>query len=100
MRKMAFIFLILILGLAYAENYVVVNAYDGSDVLSAIFYANVKGYPVNFMPSPNGNVMLTASKVGTGREMLLVQSSEMPVSGYLETALRNNVNTVDVLSSA
>ncbi|HID72672.1 TPA: hypothetical protein EYP38_01910 [Candidatus Micrarchaeota archaeon] len=93
--------MLLLVSSAFAENYVVVNSYDGRDVLSAIFYANAKGLPVRFMPTQGiASADLLATKVGAGHDVLLVQSSSLPISGFVKTALESNNNSVEVYSSA
>jgi hypothetical protein len=92
--KSMFLFLILAVSV-YAEDIVVVNSVDGRDTLSGIFYANVKGLPVKFMPVPGGTVDVLAAKVGSGRSVLLIQSKDMPASTFVEAALRKNNNTID-----
>ncbi|MEM4359499.1 MAG: hypothetical protein QXT45_03130 [Candidatus Bilamarchaeaceae archaeon] len=99
MRKLAILILFLTL-IAHAENYVVVNSMDGRDVLSGIFYANVKGYPVKFMPYPEGSPDLLAAKVGGSHNILLIQSEAKPVSAFLRDALERRNNSVELYTSA
>lgn len=75
--------------LAFAENYVVINSKSGLDVLSGIYYANAIGIGARFMPF-NGNYQLTAAKVGSGRDILLIQSANTPVTTFLENELRKS----------
>ena len=63
--QIAFIMLMLLL-VAHAVDMVAINSMDGRDVLSGIFYANVKGLPVVFMPSQGGNADVFSAKVGHG----------------------------------
>ncbi len=97
--RIAILFMLLLFTTAYAEDYVAVNSMDGRDVLSAIFYANVKGEPVKFMPVPGGSSDLFVAKIGAGHSILLIQS-ETPVSGFVENALRANNNTVQLFASS
>jgi len=99
MRKLAIV-LLLLLVVAHAEDYVVVNSWDGRDVLSGVFYANVKGYDVKFMPSQAADADLLAAKVGGGHDILLIQSEERPVSSFLRSSLEQNNNTVTLYTSA
>ncbi len=99
MRKLALVILLLFV-ISYAEDYVVVNSMDGRDVLSGIFYANAKGYPVKFMPYPNGDPETLAAKIGGGNDILLIQSDERPVSVFLQEALERRNNTVTVYTSS
>ncbi len=96
--QIAFIMLMLLL-VAHAVDMVAINSMDGRDVLSGIFYANVKGLPVVFMPSQGGNADVFSAKVGTGHDVMLIQSSD-PVSGFVESGLKANNNTVEVYPSA
>ena len=98
MRKLA-LALLLLLVIAHAENYVVVNSLDGRDVLSGIFYAGAKGYQVKFMPYPGGNPEIIATKVGSNHEILLIQSADKPVSTFLKDELEKRNNTVEIYSS-
>jgi hypothetical protein len=79
---------------------VAINSIDGRDVLSGIFYAGVKGYPVRFMASPGGNSEIFAAKVGSGQSVLLIQSSSNPVSGFVESELRAKNNQIELFPSA
>ncbi len=98
MRKLA-LAVLLILVVSHAENYVVVNSFDGRDVLSGIFYANVKDYPVKFMPSQEGDPYILAAKIGYSHEILLIQSEELPVSAFLQEALGRYDNDIDLYPS-
>ncbi len=98
MRKTALFILFLML-VAHAEDYVVINSMDGRDVLSGIFYAKVKDYPVRFMPYPGGDADILAAKVGTGHDILLIQSEEQPVSAFVQQALERNNNTIELYTS-
>ncbi|MEM3625482.1 MAG: hypothetical protein QXF35_02900, partial [Candidatus Bilamarchaeaceae archaeon] len=98
MKKIA-LFLLLIFAIASAENYVVVNSIDGRDVLSGIFYANVKNEPVKFMAYPNGDAEFLAMKVGKGKEVLLIQSKDRPVSPTLKQAIERRGSTVQIFES-
>lgn len=91
--------LLLVASLAHSENFVAINSYDSRDVLSGIFYANVKGYPARFMPTPGGSPDVFAAKVGSGQSVLLIQSSESPVSGFVEPSLRAKGNEVEIYGS-
>jgi hypothetical protein len=94
------LFMLMILLASHAENMVAINSFDGRDVLSGVFYANVKGLPVKFMPSQGGNADLFSAKVGSGNDILLIQSSVLPVSGFVEAGLKAKNNTVTVYPSA
>ena len=96
--QIAFIILTLLL-VAHAVDLVAINSMDGRDVLSGIFYANLKGLPVVFMPSQGGNPSVFSAKVGTGHDILLIQSSTDPVSGFVESGLKANNNTIELYSS-
>ncbi len=96
MRKIA-IFMIMLLLVSHAENFVAINSVDGRDVLSGIYYANVKGLPVKFMPD-TGDSAIFAAKVGSGHDIMLIQS-EVPVSSFVESDLEAKNNTVEVYLS-
>jgi hypothetical protein len=92
------LFMLTIFTLSFAEDMVAVNSMDGRDVLSGIFYANVKGIPVKFMPVPGGNADVFAAKVGSNHDIMLIQGS-LPVSSFVESALTNKNNTITLYSS-
>lgn len=98
MKKLALL-LLLIFCVAHAENYVVVNSIDGRDVVSGIFYANVKNEPVKFMAYPNGDPEFLALKVGKEKDILLIQSKDRPVSATLKEILKNRGNNIEIYES-
>jgi len=99
MRHLIFaLFMLTIITSTFAEDMVAINSVDGRDVLSGIFYANVKGVPVRFMPVPGGNADVFSAKVGSSRDILLIQGS-IPVSGFVESALKGRNNTVTLYTS-
>lgn len=98
MRKFA-IFMLMLLLTAYAENVVAINSMDGRDVLSGVFYANVVDVPVKFMPVPGGNADVFAAKVGADNDVLLIEGS-VPISTFVESALKNKGNTVELYESS
>ncbi len=93
------LFMLAVLSFSFAEDMVAINSKDGRDVLSGVFYANAKGLPVKFIPEPGGNADLFAAKVGSNHDILLIQGS-LPVSTFVESALRDRNNTVTVHSSS
>lgn len=99
MKKIFAIMLMLIFA-SFAEDYVVINSQDGRDVLSGIYYANVKDLPVKFMPSSGYAADVFAVKTGVKHDILLIQSSDMPLSGFIETELRARNHTLEVYSSS
>ena len=98
MKKFALIVLMLLVSSAFAENFVAINSVDGRDVLSGVYYANVKNIPVKFMPMPNGNADVFAAKVGSNHDVLLIKGI-VPVSTFVESALKAKNNTVEVFVS-
>jgi len=96
--KAAAIAFLFLFTLSYAENFVAINSNDGRDVLSGIFYANVKGLTAYFMPT-GGDSAQFAAKIGTGRDILLIESSAAPVSGFVESDLRSAGNRLEVYTS-
>ena len=95
----ALVILLVLVPHVFAENYVAINSMDGRDVLSGIFYANVKGEPVRFVPVPGGTSDVFATKVGSGHSILLIESSTLPASGFAKTALEANGNQVELYST-
>jgi hypothetical protein len=98
--KLTFValFMVALISFSFAEDMVAINSMDGRDVLSGIFYANAMGIPVRFMPVPGGNSDVFAAKVGGNHDILLIEGS-LPVSNFVENALRNGNNTVTVYAS-
>ena len=99
MRFAVVMFMLAMVLVAHAEDYVAINSLDGRDVLSGVFYANAKGLPVKFMPVPGGNSDLFVLKVGADHSILLIQSADMPASGFVETGLKAKNNTIELYSS-
>ena len=99
MQLIAFAILAL-LSFSYAENLVAINSVDGRDVMSGIFYANAKGLPVRFMPVPGGNPDVFAAKVGSKNSVLLIQSTTVPVSGFVEADLKSRNNQMEIYPSS
>jgi hypothetical protein len=96
MKQKLALFALLIMLAAHAVNMVAVNSFDGRDVLSGVYYANVLGVPAKFMPSQGASADIFCAKAGSGNDILLIQSSTIPVSGFVESCLRANNNTVTV----
>jgi len=94
----AILAMLLISGLSFAEDYVAINSHDGRDVLSGVFYANVKGLPVKFMPSTSSDADIFAAKVGANHSILLIQGNN-PMSGFVESTLKSKGNTIQLYSS-
>ena len=97
----ALIFLIVVIPLlssfSTAEDYVVINSYDGQDVLSGIFYANVRNLSVHFMVPFQSNLNFI-SKLERHKDIFLIQSATFPISGFLESDLKANNNSVSLFS--
>jgi len=89
--------LLLFASTLFAENYTVINSRNGLDVLSGIYYANVVDEPVKFMPL-SASVAVTSSKVGSGHDILLIQSRDVPTNAFLRGELEKS-NTVEMLES-
>jgi len=97
--RISVFFMLLLATLSFAEDYVAINSVDGRDVLSGVYYANVKDLPLKFMPSPGGDPDVFAIKVGSDHDILLIQGT-MPVSGLVESSLRANNNSIELYASA
>ncbi|MEM4348299.1 MAG: hypothetical protein QXN37_01895, partial [Candidatus Anstonellaceae archaeon] len=95
MSRFAFLMtLLLFLHFVFAEPLVAINSQDGRDVLSGIFYAGVKGLPVHFMTSATGTDIFLA-KIGTDKQILLIESADQPFSGLIESELKARNNQVE-----
>ncbi len=97
MRNITIFMLILLMTTAFAEDFVAVNSMDGRDVLSGVYYANVLNVPMKFIP-PSGDSSIFAAKVGSGHDVLLIQS-DVPVSSFVENDLKLKNNTLEVYES-
>lgn len=90
-----FVLFMLIILLSFSENYVVINSQDGMDVLNGIVYANIMGYNFNFVPTSGSTPNIIASKVGSNKNILLIESVDMPVSGFIEPTLKEHNNSIE-----
>ncbi|MEW6036071.1 MAG: hypothetical protein AB1529_05640, partial [Candidatus Micrarchaeota archaeon] len=97
--RLATLLILTLLGVSFAEDYVAINSNDGRDVLSGIFYANVKGLPVKFMPVPGADPDVFSAKIGSGHDVLLIQGS-VPASTFVESSLRDRNNTIEIYASS
>jgi archaellum component FlaF (FlaF/FlaG flagellin family) len=98
MRNITIFMLILLMTTAFAEDFVAVNSMDGRDVLSGVYYANALNIPMKFIP-PDGDSSIFAAKVGSGHDILLIQSN-VPVSSFVENDLKSKNNTLEVYESS
>ena len=80
------------------QSVVVVNSFDGRDVVSGIYYANVVGESVRFVPQ-NGDAITTVKKIGSGNSVFLIESKNNPIYSGLDVLLINNGNSVEVYKS-
>jgi len=95
LTKLLFLCLFLA-GFSFA--FVAVNSLDSRDVLSATYYAAVTNDKIA-IAYPNYDISIFYKKVGTGNNVLLVQSSQNPVVVGLADALGKNGNNVQTLLS-
>lgn len=89
--------IVMLFATSFAEDFVAVNSYDGRDVLSAISYANVLDLPIKYLP-PNGDLELFSAKVGSNKNILLIQGAN-PISGLVETDLKSKNNSIEIYTS-
>ncbi|MGC9005233.1 MAG: hypothetical protein ACP5JC_01235, partial [Candidatus Micrarchaeia archaeon] len=80
------------------HSIVVINSFDGRDVVSGVYYANVVGESVKFVPQ-SGDVMTTVKKIGSGNSVFLIESKNNPVYAGLDVLLINNWNSVEAYKS-
>jgi len=91
--------LILLLLMAHlCFSMTVVNSLDGRDVVSAVYYAAVTGEEVVISP-PQYSTSLVYAKIGTGNDVLLVQSNQYPVITGMAETIRTQGNTVETIVS-
>ncbi len=95
MRKLVLL-LLLIAPLCF--SIAVVNSLDGRDVVSTIYYGAVTNEKVVFVP-PAYNEQVVYSKIGSGGNVLLVQSANSPIITGMRNTLENKGNTVELLVS-
>lgn len=98
--KQRIFLLIILLTLASSLSYalVVVNSLDGRDVVSGIYYAAVANDDVVFV-RPVYNEQALYVKIGTNKNILLIQSSARPVIAGMQTELRNRGNSIEFVQS-
>lgn len=77
---------------------IAVNSFDGRDVVSAVYYGAVMEEKVVFV-SPSYNQDIVYGKIGTGGDVLLVQSLENAIIPSMENDLENMENEVEVMLS-
>ncbi len=94
----AFVLLMLI-GTACAEDYVVSNSAHGIDVISAITYANAKDIPFDFLNSPLGAARAIL-KVGSDKDVTVLQSVDNAYAQNLVRELEKKGNDVEVVESS
>ncbi len=88
--------LLLLAGISF--SLVAVNSLDGRDVVSGIYYSAVTGEGVVFV-TPTYDEATVYGKIGTGRDVLLIQSEGSPIIIGMENDLGNNGNAVEKLVS-
>jgi len=96
MRARLFFAILIVLGIAHSV--VVINSFDGRDVVSGIYYAHVVGDSVRFVPQ-TGDPITTVKKVGSGNSIFLIESKSNPVYAGLDVLLINNGNSVEAYKS-
>ncbi|MFZ5500717.1 MAG: hypothetical protein ACOY58_02235 [Candidatus Micrarchaeota archaeon] len=97
MRRLLSLFVLLLALSQLAFAMVVVNSYDGRDVVSGIYYAAVQGDEVIFLTPSSGDSVY--GRIGTGKDILLIQSLDHPMLTGMAGNLEQRGNTVDVLVS-
>jgi hypothetical protein len=93
------LFLLLLLAAQFSFATVVVNSFDGRDVVSGAYYAAVKGDDLVFI-TPSTTEQAFYESVGTGKSILLIQSKDYPVFAGVGGRLTDRGNTVELLTSA
>jgi len=86
-------------GSSLAEDYIISNSAHGIDVIDAIVYANAVDKPYGFLNSPVGSARMTLT-VGSGREVLLIQSRDNAYTKTLASELEAKGNEVEILESS
>ncbi|MEM4335973.1 MAG: hypothetical protein QXY61_03135 [Candidatus Anstonellales archaeon] len=92
------IFLFFMLISCMVNSVVVINSFDGRDVVSGVYYAHVVGDTVRFVPQ-TGDVTTTVKKIGSGNSVFLIESKNNPVYSGLDVLLINNGNGVEAYKS-
>jgi len=83
---------------AMSAETVVVNSLNGLDVLSGAFYANVVDASYLFVPLRGSTPDIIASRVGEGKDVLLIQPVDSSVYGSLRLILESHNNNMTVYS--
>lgn len=92
------LFLLLLLAGQISFAMVVVNSLDGRDVVSGVYYAAVKGDDVVFL-TPASSETLTYSRIGTGKDIFLIQSTDHAIVAGMANNLKERGNEVELVAS-
>ncbi len=90
--------LLLLVTVPLVNALVVVNSLDGRDVLSAIYYANLIGDHVVFVP-PEYAPEVVLAKVGVNKSVFLIESKHHPIFINLKEELEKKGNRVTLYIS-
>ena len=91
--------LLLLLVVSVGSSLVVVNSLDGRDVVSGVYYANIVGDSVVFVP-PDYLENVVYGKIGWNGDVVLIQSADSPIIVGMKNSLENKGNTVTLISSS
>jgi hypothetical protein len=93
------LFLLLLLATQISFAMVVVNSLDGRDVVSGIYYAADTHDEVVFL-TPGSSEVMTYSRIGTGKDILLIQSADHAIVAGMANNLKERGNDVELVTSA
>jgi len=98
--KKPILFLLFLFLFLTSESFalVVVNSFDGRDVVSAVYYAALLGEKAVFV-SPSSDEQIVYNKIGTDQNVLLVESANFSVLTALKNTLENRGNKVELFVS-
>ena len=98
-KDMKYILLFLVLLLSLGNTTVIVNSYDGRDVIISSYYAGVIGEDVFFIPNNFFIEMITSKLKPKESEKIILINGKRMVVPDLENLLRNQGYEIEVINS-
>ena len=89
---------ILLLVISLGFSLVVVNSYDGRDVVSGTYYGLNSDEQILFVPLDYSETVMYG-KIGDNGEVTLIQSTDDPIIIGMKNSLENKGNVVTLISS-
>ena len=92
------VWVLVLLVMSLGFSLVVVNSFDGRDVVSGTYYGLNVDEEVLFVPL-DGSESALYGKIGQNGQVTLIQSAESPILIGMKNSLENKGNTVTLISS-